>query len=169
MVKSFGTYSTASFCPCPVFAFCIYPSDAELSFLTPKIWHCEHTRKCASANACCAKRPRQKKAAEQHEAQARAAEQHSTPGGGVAGGPPSPYSHPWCWVPEDPNAPCNYHCQATPDFRSKTRAAQRWGWTRKRQGFVVAVGVSAPTDHCIDLSGKGVPEMASTSAHATRR
>ena len=64
--------------PCPFFAFCIYSSHAQLSFLMPKTWHCEHTRKCASANACCAKRCWQKKAAEQHEAQARAAEQHST-------------------------------------------------------------------------------------------
>ena len=93
MVKGFRNYSTTVFVV-PSLPLPFVPALSSLSasiplmqncpFSMPKTCHCGHTQKCASANACCANRCWQNKAAEQHEAQTRAAEQHSTEAAGLA-------------------------------------------------------------------------------------
>ena len=83
MVKGFRTYSSTVFVltspPLPFVPASLLSAPTPLiqkcHFSMPKTWHCEHTPNCASADACRAKRCRQKKAAGQHEAEAQAAEQ----------------------------------------------------------------------------------------------
>ena len=80
MVEGFRTYSTTVFV-CTSLPLPFVPALSSLSastplmqnssFPMPKTWHCEHAPKCASANACRAKRCRQKEGDGQHEAQAR--------------------------------------------------------------------------------------------------